>query len=219
MSGVRDLSLVALALWGGFSLGTGQSFAAASGCFVGVARMSDVAIESFLAAPSDLLSANQGGGLALASAVRSLAGSSVDTLPKIQSLVSSADASQKAAIGAGLARAARACQRSAPDYAQQIQALVATSGSPELVAAFVGALNEVQTAALGAGGAGASAAGGIGNTGAGNGTSGNGSDSPITISTADQTFSFSSGRSVGTVSTTRTVVTGGGTTSVSPAGG
>lgn len=212
----RALSLYLVIALGGLSSGATGAFAAAAGCFVGPARLDDAAIESFMATPSSLLLNNQGGGLALANMVRGLAGSSVDTLPKLQSLVSSADASQKTAIGAGLARAARACQRSMPVYAQEIQALVAASNSPELVSAFVGALSEVQTASLGGAAGGAAAAGGIGNTGAGNGTNNGGTDSPIAVSTANQTFSFSSGRTVGTVPGDGSS-TGGGRASVSPA--
>lgn len=209
-------SLSVLVLVGGLAAGTDVSIAAptAAGCFVGAARLSDDAITSFLEQPDSLLTANPNGGLALAGSVRELTGSSADTLPKFQPLIATANASQKSAIGAGLARAARACQRSAPEYAQQIQAFVAATQSPELVAAFVGALNEVQTAALGGPAGGAAAAAGIGNTGPGAGTENNGSDSPLS-SNSDQLVSFSSGRSVGSVggdSTSTTII------SVSPAG-
>lgn len=217
MKRCRDLSsLVLLSAVAMFCGNINVSLAASAGCFVGPARLDDSAINSFLNAPAELLTANSNGGLELATQIRGLAGSSADTLQKIQSLFAEANPMQKSAIGAGLARAARACQKATPDYSLQIQTLVAGSGVPELIAAFVGALNEVQTASLGGGASGGAAAGGIGNSGAGNGTSGEGSDSPITISTSAQTFSFSSGRSVGSV--TDQSVTGGGTTSVSPAG-
>lgn len=205
-----------LVVVGGIAVGSSASFAASAsaGCFVGAARLSDDAISSFLSAPDSLLTTNPNGGVALAANVRELAGSSADTLPKLQALISSANASQKSAIGAGLARAARACQRSAPDYAQQIQAFVAGIQSPELVAAFVGALSEVQTAAIGGGAvgggaAGGAGAGGIGNTGAGAGTTGGGTDTSSTVGGSGQLFSFSSGRSVGSVggdSTSTTII-------------
>lgn len=196
------VSLIPALIVAGVLAGAGQSSAAATsaGCFVGAARLSDEAIGAFLSAPETLLTTNPNGGVAMASSVRELAGSSADALPKLQGLISQASAPQKSAIGAGLARAARACQRSAPDYAQQIQAFVAGIQSPELVAAFVGALSEVQTAAIGGatgGAAGGAGAGGIGNSGAGAGTENNGTDSPS--GNSGQQFSFSSGRSVGSV--------------------
>ncbi|MFB9950264.1 hypothetical protein ACFFP0_15505 [Rhizobium puerariae] len=148
----------------------------ASSCFVGTAKVSDEEIARFLASPQDLLKEYPAGGLPLSTRVRSLAGSSTDTLTALIALLGGASDQQISAIGSGLARAARACAPSNPEYAAQIQAAAADVDNATFETAFLAGSPEIQTAALGAGGGaggGASAIGGGGNPGGGvNGTSG-----------------------------------------------
>ena len=157
--------------------GTVPNEVVSSSCFLPPAKMSEAAIDAFLANPPELLVTNASGGLPLANQVRSLAGSSSASVPVLLDLARTATASQQAAIGAGLARAAIACSRVDAAYAAMIQQLVAESGIEGLIAAFIGASNEVQTAALPggtpAGGIGGGVtAGGIGGGGAAGGGTG-----------------------------------------------
>lgn len=192
-----------------------DAFAASAGCFIAPARMSDEKIDAFIAAPDQLLSTNPLGGVTMSMAVRDLAGSSSDALPKLVEIMPSASTPQKAAIGAGLARVAKACQKTTPEYVQQIQALVASSNVPELMTAFVAALEEIQTAALGAGGA-AAAAAGIGSTGTPGTVNGGADTGDASFSNDGQGTDFSGGRAVGSFSAGTTTRTFGSTTSVSP---
>lgn len=218
MSAPRFFSRASLALATVLSVGfTGvDAFAASAGCFLSPARLSDEKIDAFLSAPDQLLLTNPLGGVALSMAVRDLAGSSSDVLPKLIEIMPSASTPQKASIGAGLARVAKACQKTTPEYVQQIQALVASSNVPELMTAFVAALEEIQTAALGAGGA-AAAAAGIGSTGTPGTVNGGTDTGDASFSNDGQGTTFSAGRSVGSFSAgTSSGTVGGGTTPVSP---
>lgn len=155
------------------------------GCFVAPAALSAADVSAFLSAPDALLTNFPSAGLPLANRVRSLAGTSADTLPAMIGLLPRANPSQVAAIGAGLARAARACAAINPEYAARIQDAVAGTNNSAFETAFLGATSETQTAALGAAGAagagapGASAIGGGGTPGGGvNGGAGAGAGTP-----------------------------------------
>ena len=87
----------------------------------------------------------------MVSRIRSLTGSSSEVLDLMLALIPQHDPSQKAALGSDLARVVCSCAASAPEYAQSIQEKVATAHSPEVTAALLSALNQVQAAALGAG--------------------------------------------------------------------
>lgn len=172
------------------ALATQQSFAQAhaAGCFVSPARLADDDIGGFLGSPAALVTLYPNGGLEMASRVRGLAGSSAEAVDPLLGLISQFNSTQKAALGSGLARVARSCVTVTPEYAQSIQEKVAAANSPEVTAAFLSALNEVQTAALGAGaGAGAGAAGGVGGGAAGS-SGGSGGDSSVATTTGDFTI-------------------------------
>lgn len=162
-------SIVMLASGVFLVLGGGGAHAqeAPSACFVSPARLSDADISAFLGNPNALLVVNPNGGLPMSSRVRSLSGSSADAVRALIGLVPSATIEQRAAIGSGLARAARACARPSPLYAAFIQEQVAGLDSAELIAAFLAASEEVQTAAIA--GAGGAAAGGAPAAGLGGG--------------------------------------------------
>jgi hypothetical protein len=165
-------------------------------CFQPPAAVSPDEVASFMTNPAALLSTYPTGGLPLATRARALAGSNISTVDALISLASTANADQRSAIGAGLARAARACVASNPEYAAQIQQKVAASNLSDVVTAFLAASNDVQTAALGAGGAGAGggagAAGGIGGGGATNGGSGDVAGDAA-VGTNAENFSVSGG--------------------------
>lgn len=208
MSNLKYRVSVGLALVALMSGGASVDAFAQGGCFTGPARMSDADVASFTGTPGGLLSGNPSGGLPMSSQVRSLAGSSSDALDSLIALVSQSNGSQKAALGGGLARAARACQAASPDYAQLIQQKVAGLNDKDLTAAFLAAMNDVQTAALGGpGGAGGNGAGGIAGGGAANGqTASNGGDS--STPTFTETFSVGSGGSF-TRNVSQTIVQSG----------
>lgn len=191
---------------GGFSV---DAFAqAAGGCFSGPAKMSDADVSTFTGAPGALLTANPVGGLPMASQVRALAGSSATALDSLIALAAQANSSQKSSLGAGLARAAKSCQAASPDYAQLIQQKVAAANDKELTAAFLAAMNDVQTAALGGpGGAGGGGGAGIAGGGSAGGASGSGTGDSSTPSATD-TFSVGS-RGSFTRNTTQTTVVSG----------
>lgn len=146
--------------------------AVAAACFVSPVKLSDEKIKAFLADPKALMARNPDGGIALATEVRSLAGSSSATVPALVELARTAAPAQQAGIGAGLARAALTCARTDPDYAAMIQQLVAGSALGPMITAFASVSDEVQTAALasgstgGGGGATVNTAGGIAGDGA-----------------------------------------------------
>jgi hypothetical protein len=162
--------------------------AVTSGCFVAPARMSDSDIAAFLTKPDSLVANFPIAGLAMATQVRGLAGSSTSTLDPIFNVIPQSSKDQKAAIGAGLARAARSCQAATPDYAQLIQQKVASLNDSDVTAAFTAALDDVQTASLGgAAGAGSAASGLSGGGVVAGGGSTTGGDTPTATTT--QTFS------------------------------
>lgn len=171
----------------------GQVFAQshAAGCFIAPAKAGDDVIGAFLGAPAEMVTVYPSGGFEMVSRVRALAGSSADVLDPMIGLVPQFNATQKAALGTGLARVARACAASTPEYAQTIQEKVAAANSPEVTTAFLSALNEVQTAALGAGAGGGAggAAAGVGGGAAGDSSGGLGGDS----STAQTAGDFTTG--------------------------
>ena len=162
-----------------------QSFgqAHAVGCFVSPAKLGDDDIGAFLGAPASMINIFPNGGFEMVSRIRALAGSSSETLDPMMALIPQLNASQKTALGSGLGRTARACAATSPEYVLSIQEKVAAANSPEVTTAFLATLNEVQTAALGAGaGAGAGAGGGAGGVGGGapgNSSAGAGGDSSV----------------------------------------
>lgn len=186
---------LAVLLAGGVSV---DAFAQnAAGCFAAPAKMSDADISAFLANPGALLTSNPAGGLPMTTQVRGLSGSSASTLDAIIGLMSTANAAQKSAIGAGLARAAKSCQGSSPDYAQLIQQKVAGANDKDLTTAFLAGMSDVQTAALGGGaggGAGGGGAAGIAGGGSAGGASGSAGGSTSASSGTD-TYSVGSGGS------------------------
>lgn len=197
LAGVVIASGMLVALTGVTTAGA-QTSVPTAGCFVEPAKMSNSDIQAFLDAPEALLTRFPSGGLTLSSQVRSLVGSSADSLTRIMTLASKATPAQAAAIGAGLSRVARACVASDPEYVATIQAEIANANLAGLETAFTAGLSETQTAALGgaAGGgsaaAGASAIGGGGTPGGGVNGEGDGSES---TASGVQTFSTRSGSS------------------------
>lgn len=139
-------------------------------CFLPPAKLSDDAVAAFLADPAALLTEYRTGGLPLVNTVRGLAGSSATAVPILLKLAETANERQQTAIGAGLARAAVACSRSDPTYSAMIQEAVAGSPLAAVLLAFQTATNDVQTAAVGAGGGdggGTASGGGAGGVGGG----------------------------------------------------
>jgi len=203
-SAIRYFIAAGLIVAGSASSALAQSVA--GGCFAPPAKMTDAAINAFLANPNGLLSEFPTAGLPMMSRVRSLTGSSVSTLDPIVALLPTASSAQKSAIGAGLARAAKACAASTPDYAQMIQEKIASANDSELTASFLQATSEVQTAALGgaggAGGGGAGAAGIAGGGTVGGSTGSTGGDSSVATDTP--TYSVGSGGSFVQRSVSRT---------------
>ena len=155
-----------------------QTAIPAPGCFVAPAKLADQQIIDFIANPARLLVDFESGGLPLSTRVRSLVGSSADTLEPILSLITpNLNQSQLAAIGAGLGRAVRACAPSNLEYATLIQTRIAMLNNDALDTAFMLGSAETQTASIsGAGGGRGGAGGGGGASGIGNGgTAGGGS--------------------------------------------
>lgn len=185
-----------------------QSFAQAHavGCFVSPAKLGDDDIGAFLGAPASMINIFPNGGFEMVSRIRALAGSSSETLDPLMGLIPQLNASQKAALGSGLGRTARACAATSPEYVLSIQEKVAAANSPEVTTAFLATLNEVQTAALGAGaGAGAGAGGGAGGVGGGapgNSSAGAGGDSSVAQSGDGAFTAGSRSRSLVTNNTT-----------------
>jgi hypothetical protein len=62
-------------------------------------------------------------------------------------IATTANAVQRAVIGAGLARAVKPCVAANPNYAATIQQMVAVSGTSDLITAFLAASLDVQRAA------------------------------------------------------------------------
>jgi len=173
----------------------------AGGCFVAPAKLGDAELDAFLSAPGSMADVYPNGGFEMVSKVRSLAGSSADVLDPMVATIPSLNATQKSALGTGLARVARTCAVTTPEYAQIIQEKVASANSPEVTTAFLSALNEVQTAALGAAaGAGAGGgAGGVGGGAAGDSSGGLGGDSSVGTDAGDFTIGSRSRRFVSNV--------------------
>ena len=190
------------------SSGAAPTMSAAAGvvCFSEPAKLPDQDVQAFLSNPQTLLQAFNGGGLAMSSRVRALAGSSGTTLSPIIALasVSQGNADQVApsndqvsALGSGLGRAARSCVSVNPEYAVRIQQEVIASENDALIVAFRAANAELPTAALGAAAssaAGAPGAGAIGGAGAGTatGTSGSGADGQSFTTTTSGSYNISS---------------------------
>lgn len=207
----RVLGVLVVLMTGAFAgFGHGEAVAqqAPAACFVSPAKLDDAEIAEFIGNPAGVLTENPNGGLPLSSRVRSLAGSSSAAVQAIIALVPSANIQQRAAIGSGLARAARACARPSPLYAAFIQEQVAGIDAAEVVAAFLAASEEVQTAAVAGAGGGANgggAAAGLGNGGQAGPFSGGLSGDDV-VAQADDAGSFSPTRTSFSVGNTIIVV-------------
>lgn len=190
-----------------------QEAKADTSCFLAPAKMSAAEVDAFVANPAKLLADEPSGGLPLSNKVRALAGSSSQAAALMIELSKSATDIQKAAIGAGLSRVVQACA-SLPDYAANIQNLVAGLGDPTVIAAFMAASSDVQTAAIGIAG------GGVGGGATADTSSQSGADNSTTFggdATTDQ--SAGSGFDVGDASASPFDIADAGgstTTTVSP---
>lgn len=132
-------------------------------CFLPPAVLSAAEIAAFKADPNALLTRYPDGGTALALATRGLSGSNASVVSRFVQLAASAGPSQILAIGTGLSQSAKACVQERPDFSEYIQLEVASSGNDALISAFLGASQDVSTAALPGGpnnGGGAPAIGG-----------------------------------------------------------
>ena len=168
----------------------------AAGCFLSPVKLGDENISTFLASPTSLNTIYPTGGFEMISRVRVLAGSSSETLDPMIGLIPQMTVPQKTALGSGLARTARSCAAVDPTYAQVIQEKVAAANSPEVTAAFLSTLNEVQTAALGPAGAGAAggSAAGVAGGAAGDSSGGTTADSSVATTSGDFTIGSRSRR-------------------------
>jgi hypothetical protein len=129
-------------------------------CFQFPIKMDDKEVALFLGNPGGLLTDNPGGGLPMSNKVRSLAGSSAKAYDAIIGLVSKANSSQKAAIGAGLARVVTACRDSNAEFADMIQNGIAQFTDADLLAGYTGAASDTNVASVAGPGAGANTVGG-----------------------------------------------------------
>lgn len=158
-------------------------------------RLTDSAVQAWMAQPGTVLDENPTGGRTMSQFVRSLAGTDNRTVPLLVGLVKLPNVTnaQINATAEGLAGAMRDAQVTAPQYAAYIQWAVAQSGSEPLIIAFErssGAVED-QTASIGA-------AGGAGGGGAGSGSlSGTGAPGTSGPVGGDTTVSQSGPGSVG----------------------
>lgn len=151
-------------------------------CMLPPIKLATQEVEDFLANPSSLLATYGTQSFTLSNRVRSLAGSDGRTLEPILALAQNATEDQKAGIGSGLGRTAFLCQGTNPDYAAEIQSQIAQITSPGLLTAFLTATNDMQVAAIGAGGTSSGFAGAPGLSGggqAGPGTRGSFDDATV----------------------------------------
>lgn len=178
-------------------------------CFQVPAAASQAELDEFLGNPNGLLQQYPGAGLGLSSDARALAGTDADTVPVLIGLAAVASPAQQAAIAAGLAQAAAACAAQRPDFAAYIQEQIALSGQQLLIAAFIAASGDVETAALGGGGAIGGGIGGGTTGGAIGGAAGTGGSNSSTVSTSSggsSNFSFGGGGGSFTENARTTVV-------------
>lgn len=144
----------------------------------------------------------------MASEIRNLVTTDPSLVDSMLSLVASANADQRRAIGAGLGQAASICTRPEPQIARQIQESLLKIANPDVVLAFQAVVGD-QTAAVGGGaGAGPGGVGGSGTSATGASTTGgNGSLSPASVSFTNPAFSSGTGvgkqpTQIGTTGTT-----------------
>ena len=134
-------------------------------CFLAPAKLPDSVVAKFTANPAILLAEYPGGGPALMSAARRLAGSDVRTVDALIEVARSAPPELKVDIATGLANTAASCVWTRPDIARVIQEKIANAGDAPLATAFLSVLRAGGTAALGGGAGGpAGAAREIGTT-------------------------------------------------------
>jgi hypothetical protein len=173
------------------------------------AKLSDAAIAQFKADPQALLTTYASAGLPLATEVRSLLLTDPSLIGSLIAVAKNGNGAQQAAIGAGLAQASRSLARTNPQLATTIQQQVAQSGLSPLITAYIAASGQIETAAIGAGGAGAGgtggAVGGLSANGGANGGSNPGANSFSTPNSATG-FSNSSSANGGATVTTTTAV-------------
>jgi hypothetical protein len=135
---------------GGVALLFAAQSAAADGCLLHPARLSDVSVETFKARPGALLDDNAKGGVVMSAAVRRLAGSDVATVRDLVSLAKNANIPQVVALGTGLAGAVSVCRHKRPDLAERITDEIKRAQNTALFAAFAASLSSRQVAAMGA---------------------------------------------------------------------
>jgi hypothetical protein len=140
--------LQALAVSGAALLFAAQP-AAAEGCLLHPARLSDASVVTFKARPGSLLDDNPKGGVIMSAAVRRLAGTDVATVPDLVSLAKSANIPQVVALGAGLAGAVNVCRHKRPDLAEKITEEIKRAQNTSLFAAFAASLSSRQVVTMG----------------------------------------------------------------------
>ena len=171
----------------------------------------------FLGDPGQVLQHNPTGGAVLVSVLRDFAISNPTTLQTILNLLTSANASQKSAIGAALAQAAKIVVRTNPTYAGQIQQGVVRTKDQNVITAYTAVTGDVTiTATGGIGGGFGGGSGGPTNPLVTAGGAAGGLErlaaTPITTSPFSYTSSISSGGGVGSPTTAVNTVS----SSVSP---
>jgi hypothetical protein len=107
------------------------------------------AVNAFNNNPTSLLQQFPDGGNAMASRIRDLAASDTGTLLFISQLAGSANAAQKAAIGAGLGQAATMCGGIDRSHGNLIQQAVVQTGDRAVVTAYAGVTGQQPLGGLG----------------------------------------------------------------------
>jgi hypothetical protein len=118
-------------------------------CFLPPAKLPDSAVAKFTANPAGLLAENPGGGPALMSAARRLAGSDVRTVDALIEVARKAAPELRTDIATGLANTAASCAWTRPDIAQLIKEKIAAAGDAPLSTVFLSVLRAGGTPSLG----------------------------------------------------------------------
>jgi hypothetical protein len=161
-------------------------------------------VKDFMANPSSLLTQNPDGGAKMVSQVANLVQSDPGALDALIALLTTANASQQSAIGAGLGQAALALAASNPELGNRIQTAIARSGVQTAIASYSGVTGNSLIGSLGTGGAGGGGGGPTGNGPPTGGTGGAGSSPTTTSGVGTTGFTFGNPTSsvVGTTTTT-----------------
>lgn len=183
-------------------------------CYTAQQQLPQSAIDAVVANPSRLFADYPNRG-ALIVRIRDLVASDPAAFKAIMSVIPSATADQKSAIGAAMAQAAKLCLKNDPAFATTIQQSIAESKDESVTLAYVAAAGDVPTAAVGAGAAGSSGAnGGQVTPFASNGLTGGGFEAFGNHGINTPLFSYTSSVSGGGGSfTTTTIIVSG---SISP---